>query len=257
MSTTILIDGLTLYALVFCRMGGMLFFNPLMMRSNVPSQVKVALALGLTILLTPSVSAGAAEVSNEYALLFRMLAELLIGVVFGFIFQAFYYMLLFAGDVIDMSFGLSMAKAFDPGTNIQASLSGKLLQIVFVLYFFATDSHLVLIRIMASSYQLIPLGGVVVSTTIARYVMEMFVYAFSLAVRLTLPFVAASFVLEIALGVLMKLIPQINVFVIHFQMKIAFGLLLLFLFAVPLGGAMESFLNQTLMKMQGSLQAFV
>jgi flagellar biosynthetic protein FliR len=256
MSGSILISGLTLYALVFCRMGGMLFFNPLMMRSNIPSQVKVALALGLTVLLTPSVSAGMAEIPNEYALMFKMLSELLIGVVFGFIFQVFYYMLLFAGDVIDMSFGLSMAKAFDPGTNIQASLSGKLLQILFVLYFFATNSHLVMIRIMASSFDLVPLGQVTVSAGMFQYVMEMFVYAFSLAVRLTLPFVAASFVLEIALGVLMKLIPQINVFVIHFQMKIAFGLFLLFLFAVPLGEAMENFLNTMLLQMQGALPIF-
>ena len=255
MNTTLLINGLPLYTLVFCRMGGMLFFNPLLSRSNVPSQVRAGLALGLTLLLTPGLSQGAAELQS-YALVFAVLTELLIGVIFGFLFQLFYYMLVFAGDVIDMSFGLSMAKAFDPGTNIQASLSGKLFQIVFALYFFATDSHLILIRVMASSFELVPLGQVRVSTDIGSYVMKMFVYAFSLAVRLTLPFVAASFVLEISLGILMKLIPQINVFTIHFQVKLLFGIFLLFLFAIPTGNMLEQYLNETLVQMQNALQVF-
>ncbi len=257
MSGSILISGLAMYALVFCRMGGMLFFNPLMMRSNVPAQIKAGLALGLTVLLTPTVAVGAAAISNDFALMFKMLAELLIGIAFGYIFQVFYYLLLFAGDVIDMSFGLSMAKAFDPGTNIQTSLSGKLLQVMFVLYFFVTNSHLVMIRIMVSSFELVPLGQVAFGEAVPQFLMELFVYAFSLAVRLTLPFVAASFVLEISMGVLMKLIPQINVFVIHFQMKVLYGLFLLLLFAYPLGEAMESYLNTMLTNMQTVLQVFI
>ena len=257
MSTTVLITGVTLYALVFCRMGGMIFFNPLFTRANIPAPLRVALVLGTTVLLAPSVADGAAAITNEFGLLFGILSELAIGVVMGYLFQLFFYLLLFAGDVIDMSFGLSMAKAFDPGTNIQSSLSGRILQIFFVLYFFATDSHLVLVRLIVNSYEIIPAGQVHFSSGVWQYLLEAFVFAFSLAVRLTLPFVAASFVLEIALGVLMKLIPQINVFVIHFQMKIMFGMFLMFLFAVPTGTAMESYLNQTLRYMQGALQLFV
>lgn len=235
-----MVDALNVYALVFCRMGGMIFFNPLLQRKNVPPQVRAGLALGLTVLLAPTLNTGAAP--SGLALALAMLAELALGFAFGFVFQVFYYLLFTAGDVIDMGFGLSMAKAFDPGTNLQASFSGNLFQLLFVLYFFATDSHLLLVRVMASSYDLVGVGAAHVGANAAGFLTSLFVTAFSLVLHLAAPFLAASFVLEIAMGVLMKLIPQINVFSINFQMKILLGMALLFLFAGPVSNFLERYI---------------
>jgi flagellar biosynthetic protein FliR len=152
-------------------------------------------------------------------------------------------MLFAAGDIIDMGFGLSMAKAFDPGTSIQTSLSGKLFEMLFVLYFFATDSHLTFIRLTVSSYDVVSIGAVTIGEDVATFIATMFVSAFSLIIKLAAPFMVATFVLEVALGVLMKLSPQINIFSIHFPIKIFLGLLLLFAFAVPVGNFMENYIG--------------
>jgi len=252
MTANLIIDGLSVYILVFSRMGGMLFFNPLLARKNVPSQVRAALALGLTILITPTVPAPAEELT-DLVFIWMLCKELLVGAAFGFVFQIFYYLLFAAGDIIDLGFGMSMAKAFDPGTNIQISLSGNLFQILFVLYLFATNSHLVMIRLMASSYDIVGMGAVTFGADVGSFMFSLFSSAFQLIVQLCLPFLAASFVLEISMGILMKLIPQINVFSIHFQFKILVGLLLLFLFAQPTAAFMEKYISTMLASMKNLL----
>lgn len=234
-------QSLMAYILVFCRMGGMIFFNPLLMRKEVPAAVRAALAAGLTLVIAPNVSEGAPVALENLALVFELSKELFVGILCGFIFQIYYYLLFFIGDVMDTEFGLSMAKVFDPSTSIQMSISGGLLQFIFALYIFATDSHLLLIRIFASSYDVVPLGQLFVGAEAPGFVISQFISVFSLVIRLGLPFIAASVVLQVAMGVLMKLIPQINVFVLNIQMKIFLGLFMMFLFAGPIGVFVENY----------------
>lgn len=250
MTVNAALSNLEVYMLVFARIGGMVLFNPLLSRRNLPGQVKVALILGITVLLTPMVGGALTEGMSTGALMLAMMQELMVGIACGFIFQIFYFLLFTAGDVIDMGFGLSMAKAFDPGTNLQISMSGNLFQLLFVLYLFTTDCHLLLIKIMAASYDLVGPGAVVFGAEAARFVIEVFTTAFSMAMRLALPFVAAAFVLEFSMGILMKLIPQINVFTIHFQFKIIFGFILLFLFATPVNAFMQNYVDVMFVNMQ-------
>lgn len=255
MSVQGVVEGLVVYMLVFARIGGMILFNPLLSRKNIPTQVKLALILGITILLAPGLESTLPANLTDFALIFAMVQELLVGVACGFVFQVFYFLLFTAGDVVDMGFGLSMAKAFDPGTNIQASLSGNLFQLLFILYFFATDCHLVMIRIMAASYDLVGIGAVSFGADVGRFALDLFITAFSLIMRLAVPFIAASFVLEFAMGILMKLIPQINVFSIHFQLKIIFGFCLLFLFAGPTSEFLKQYIDTLMVSMQNVFTA--
>lgn len=243
MSGQILVENLGAYILVFCRMGSMLFFNPLLARKNVLSSVKIALALGLTLVITPTLDTSQMEAFEGLVFLFAMLKEFLVGFAAGLVFQIFYYMLFAAGDIIDMGFGLSMAQAFDPGTSIQTSVSGKLFELLFVLYFFATDSHLTFIRITASSYDIVSMGAVTFGEDVATFISTMFVSAFALIIKLCAPFMVATFVLEVALGVLMKLSPQINIFSIHFPIKILLGVLLLFAFSTPVANFTENYIG--------------
>jgi len=257
MTLQLLVDNLNAYMLVFSRIGGMIFFNPLLSRKNIPTQFRIALVLGITVLITPGLDdSAAAGLTHMLSMLFAMIKELMIGVAFGFIFQIFYYLLFTVGDVVDMGFGLSMAKAFDPGTNLQVSVSGNILQLVFILYFFSVNGHLLLIKIMASSYGIVSMGAASFGAEVGTFVISVFIDVFSLAMRLALPFIAASFVLEIAMGILMKLIPQINVFSIHFQIKILLGFLLLFLFAVPITEFIDSYIYSMFVNLRKLLEVF-
>ncbi|WP_099205305.1 flagellar biosynthetic protein FliR [Scatolibacter rhodanostii] len=250
MTSSVIIESLSTYILVFCRMGGMIFFNPLLSRKNIPSQVKTALVMGITLLITPSLSATAPSEFTDFVFIWTMIKELFVGFAFGTVFQFFYYMLFAAGDIVDMGFGLSMAKAFDPGANIQVSMSGNIFQILFIMYFFVNNCHLILIKLMVSSYDLVNLGAVTFGSSVGSFMMTLFSSVFTLSIQLALPFIAASFILEISMGLLMKLIPQINVFSIHFQFKVVFGILLLFLFAEPTASFINKYINTMFMSMQ-------
>lgn len=244
------IQDVNAFALVFTRIGAMIFFNPLLNRRNIPAQFRVAFVLGLALLVVPNLPADAVREIGGLSLLFAMLKELFTGFCFGCIFQIYYHLLFVAGDMIDMGFGLSMAKAFDPSTNIQTSLSSGFLQLVFIVYFFVTDCHLVFVRLVVSTFDLVGIGAMQFGADIGSFVCTQFVSAFGLIMHLAVPFIAASFILEIGMGVLMKLIPQIDVFSMHFQLKILFGLGLLFLFAVPVTEFIQSYLNEMFVQMQ-------
>jgi len=258
MALQLLVDNIYAYILVFCRVGGIWFLNPLLSRKNIPTQFRIALVLGITVLMTPALDSSAVPqlAANMLSMLFAMIKELLIGVAFGYVFQIFYYLLFTAGDLADLGFGLSMARAFDPGTSLQVSVSGNVLQLLFILYFFAVNGHLLLIKITASSFGIVGMGAVSIGPEVGTYVVSVFLDAFSLAMRLALPFIAASFVLEIAMGILMKLIPQINVFSIHFQIKILFGFILLFLFAVPITEFIDSYTYKMFISLQRLFEVF-
>lgn len=250
---TVQFDGIYTFLMVFVRMIAMLGFNPLMARRNVPRRVVTGFALCLTLLIAPTLPALPELPGLDIAL--GILREVFIGFVCGFIFQIFYYLLFFVGDFMDMQFGLSMAKMFDPGTNIQASISGNILTILFILYFFATDSHLILLKLFASSYQLIPLGVSGLSIDGVKLVIEIFTAAFSLVIHLVLPFAVAEYAVEISMGVLMKLIPQIHVFVINMQTKIFVAFILLILFAAPIASFLDNYIIVMLENIQRALIA--
>lgn len=248
---------LTAYFLVFARMSGLFLINPLFSRKNLPARARVVLVLGMTILLVPGLSLGALEEASYFGLLGGLLQELFVGFCCSFVFQLFYYMLFFAGDLLDVEFGLSMAKVFDPGTSLQMSLSSTMLNIALMLYLFATDSHLILIKLFAATYQVVPIGAGLVTTELSEFFMTLFASVFSLVIRLSLPFVAAMFVSEVSMGVLMKLVPQIHVFVISVQFKILLGLLLMILFASPITAFLDNYMTLMFENMERALYTLI
>lgn len=238
--------NILVYMLVWVRLAGMILFNPMLSRRNVPSVVRNGLVLLLCLLLAPMQSAETMARVYEmsgfgYAL--AIVFELVIGIVYGFVFQLFYYMLFFVGDLLDTDIGLSMARSFDPGTNIQAAFSSSLITLMFSLYIFATNSHLALIRVFAQSFDAISVGSFTLNAGVVEFILQLFTAVFLLALRLWAPFLVAEFVLQVSMGILMKFIPQISVFVINFQLRILLGVLLLFLFAPFIGQFIDNYIT--------------
>lgn len=241
---TEIVVSLNLFLLVFARLGAMIFPSPVFGRKNVPMRIRAGLVLALTLLLVPVLNVGAVSALSGFDMVEGLVREILLGLIVGFVFQIFFFMIFVAGDMLDTVFGLAMGKVMDPGGGVQVSVLGQFLNVFFFLYFFATGSHRLMIKLFAYSFELIPAGAAAVSMEKAGpFVLALFHSVFVLAIRLTLPFVAAEFVLEAAMGVLMKLIPQIHIFVINLQVKIIAGILLMMLFAVPMGQFIDRYIG--------------
>lgn len=251
---SILIDNLYVYLLVFVRIGGIIAFNPIMSRRNIPAMMRVALIFFSTICIAPSAMLSENFSVSTISLVVSVGRELFVGFVLAFVFSFFYYMLFAASDILDMQIGFSMAKVMDPNTNVQTAVTGSLLNFFFIAYLFATNTHLLLIRIMVFSYELIPVGAEsIVIDQLPQFMFELFESAFMLAMRLTFPFIAVEFIIEMCLGIMMKLIPQIHVFVINMQIKILLAIVMLYLLSGPIAGFFDNYIALMFDNMQNAL----
>lgn len=254
----IVIENSYMYMLVFVRLAAIIIFNPIFSRNNIPTMLKTGLIMGATILLTPVIPIPEGYDNNAMDLILCIIREIAVGWLLGYVLNIFFYMLSFVGDALDMQFGLSMAKVMDPGTGIESAFSGNLINLIFMVYIFITNSHLALIQIVVSSYELIPAGAANINISSAvEFGIDIFTTAFSLAVRLAFPFIAVEIVLEIGMGILMKLIPQIHIFVINMQFKILAAIIMLLIMAKPITVFIENYIIIMLENLKNALTSAV
>ncbi|MDR0918449.1 MAG: flagellar biosynthetic protein FliR [Oscillospiraceae bacterium] len=247
------INNFFVYFLVFVRMIGILGFNPIFNQRSIPAMARTGLAVAVTVLLAPTVPLPEEDFSGilYFVALFK---ELLIGFILAHVCMMFYYLLMAMGEILDMQIGLSMAKVMDPATNIQMGVTDKLLNFLFITMFFVTNCHLMMFRLIFTSYEAVPIGvGGIDFSEIGSYGIEIFIDTFAMALKIAVPIVLAEFLLEIGLGILMKLIPAIHIFVINLQMKISLGIILLFVLASPISEFIDKYLVNMFNAMRSSL----
>ena len=225
---------LYLFELIFMRMSGFLLFNPLLGRSNLPAIVKTGMALVLSILVFGTAGTGVPQPDTLVELAFRLLLELGIGLVLGFVMRVVFSVVQIGGEVIDTQMGMTMAQIYDASSQANLSVTASLLNILLILDFFAENGHYTLMRLLTTSGELVPYGAAALGDGVYAYVIELFLACMLLAVKLAMPILAAELLGEVGMGVLMKAIPQINAFVINIELKVIIGLLLFFLLLTPI-----------------------
>lgn len=245
-----IVSSTIVYGLVFTRLITSIALNPIFSRRNMPMMVRLGFVMVLTLLIAPLVDTQGITQLSEMRFILYLFKEALIGFVFGYLTLLFQFMLFFVGDLLDYHFGLSMAKIFDPSTTMQVSSVGNYLQVIFVVMFFVSGAHLHLIRLLVMSFEYMPLFEGVHVLAISSYVLDAFLDVFMIALKLALPFVFVQFVLEMAMGVLMKLIPQIHVFVINIQLKILVGIILLIVMLQPITHFIDEYVGNMIKAIQ-------
>ncbi len=208
-------------------MTGVIFFNPIFGRPSIPAMVKIGLSLGIAFNIAYGLTGTYVTDYTTIDLLIAMLREFAIGYAMGFIMQLFLAVFHIGGELMDLQMGFSMAQMYDPSTNSQVSVTGNFLTIMYVMLFFITNSHLTLMAIAAKSYSVVPIGLGGVSSKIGVYIIELFGYILVYAIQLSLPIVVTEILVEVAVGILMRVVPNINVFVVNMQLKVMVGMLVL------------------------------
>ncbi|MGB5824025.1 MAG: flagellar biosynthetic protein FliR [Proteocatella sp.] len=244
---------LILWTLIMVRCTGVILLNPILGRRNVPGIVKSGFILALSLLVFTYDKKLSIEVAGflEYALL--LLKELAVGYIIGYVTQLFMYICIYAGGIIDFQMGLSMATIYDAQSNSSIPITGTVFNTLFVLIFFAVDGHLALIKLFMQSSEIIPYGQVVINAGIAPVILKIFIGCTVLAVKLAFPIIAIEFLTEMGVGILMKAIPQINVFVVNIQAKIIIGFIVLIFMFSP----MASFVNNAVVAMIDTLREVI
>jgi flagellar biosynthetic protein FliR len=127
-----------------------------------------------------------------------------------------------------MQMGLSMASMYDPATRANVTVTGNVLTSMYVLIFFVSNAHLALFSVVIQSFQILPLGIGNVSDRVGVYIIELMYYIFIYAIQVAIPIIVTELISEFAVGILMRLVPNINVFVINIQIKVMIGFVVIF-----------------------------
>lgn len=244
---------LSLFSLIMMRMSGFILLNPLLGRREIPMQVKGGFIFVLTIM---AYSLSVENLPPAYSMIefgFLLIKEFAVGFVIGYVMELFFFAITFGGYVIDFQLGLTMATVYDPQSNSQVAVTGSILQTWFVLLFFAVDGHLALMKILVTSAEVLPYGTVMITQGAGPRVLEIFLSCVELGMRLALPILAAEFLVEVGVGIMNKVVPQISIFVINIQLKIIVGIGLLIIMFSSFGEHLNRILTQMMKAVQGIL----
>lgn len=240
---------LTLFLFVTARMSGFILFNPILGRTNITASFRTGMVLVLSIFVTSVSEQQPADPSNMVEFMVLMLLEIAIGFLLGMAVNFFFYIPSLAGSMIDTQMGMTMNQMYDPGASANLSVTGQLLNTLMLLLFFAGGGHLTLLRLFITSEQIVPYGQVSIGLPAYHLLLELFVECTVLGVKLCMPILVAELISQVGMGVLMKVIPQINVFAINIELKVIVGLALLLVLIIPF----SEFLLQAEMTMLNSL----
>jgi len=217
------------YLLVFSRVGAMMMLLPGVGTMGVPARVRLVLALAISFALTPTVQGQYPAVAPQTALSLVILIgqEITAGVLVGAMAAVIMSALQVAGFLIASQIGLAYAQTLDPTQNTQGAVVGNFLTMLGTVMIFATDLHHLAIGAVAGSYRMLPPGAALPTGDMAQLVIRLVSSSFALGFQLAAPFLVFGFAIYAALGVLAKLMPQLQIFFVAVPINILCGFVIM------------------------------
>lgn len=214
------------FALSFMRIAALLLAAPLFGARTVPMQMRTGLALVVALMVQPLLPPPPEMSLLSFTMALAMLRELVIGAVAGFVLQMVFAALAIAGEMVALGMGLGFASLVDPDSGVQVPVVGQLFVVLSTLFFLALDGHLVLLSFLVLSFSELPLASGIRFedfAALADWGSVMFGYA----VLIALPAVGSLLLANVAMGVVTRAAPQLNIFAVGFPMTLMLGFLVL------------------------------
>jgi flagellar biosynthetic protein FliR len=239
------------FILMFARIGTMVMLLPGLGELSIPSRVRLTIALVLTLILFPLHRAAFTVDLKAFGPILILLGqEILVGAVLGLTARLTISALQTAGAVIAQQLGLGFVTEIDPTQNQQGAIVGNFLTVLGLTLIFATDLHHYIIAALHDSYTLFRPGEVPLIGDVAALVVRTSASAFRIGIQLAGPFLVFGLLFNLALGVLSRLMPQMQVFFVGVPLSILVGFLILLL---VIGMMMSTFLGY----LEGTLHELV
>jgi flagellar biosynthetic protein FliR len=233
---------LLVYMLVFARTGAMIMLLPAIGDSTVPPKVRLALALAISFALTPAVAHFYPAIATGDMMRLGMLLaeEVTAGLLVGAMARIIMSTLHVAGYVIATQTGLAYSQAINPSFGGESPTIGNFITMLGTVMIFATNLHHLAIAAIAGSYTLIPPGGALPTADMAQLTINLVSGSFALGLQLAAPFIVFSFAISAAIGLLARLMPQVQVFFVAMPVNMLMGF---FVMMLLLGSMMTLFLH--------------
>ena len=233
MNFTFALEQFELFVLILIRLASFVFAAPFFNMANVPRKVKAGFALCLTVLVYSLFPDMTVEYNGmiDYAII--VVEEMIVGILLGAVTSFCVQIIMFAGKIIDMDIGISMAQLYDPTTRMQVGIMGNFYYYMMMLLLIISGMHQYLVAAIVETYKF----GAGIYTAIISFMSDFFVIGF----RIALPVFSAILMLNCVLAILAKVSPQMNMFVVGMQLKIFVGIFVI-LFTISMLPSVSDFI---------------
>lgn len=231
--------------LTIIRVSLIVFLLPFFGAGAIPNSVKAAFCLVLSLAIWPRLSfPGNLLPMDALGLILMIAGELVLGLVLDIIVNFLFSAVMTGGHMVGFSMGFSMMSVLDPMTGSSDSVTAQLLNQCTILIFLSMNGHLFLLTSLAQSFQLVPPGALFITPALADSVLTFSGELFILAVKISAPVIAALFLVDLALALVSRAAPQMNVIQIGFPVKITVGFLFMTLTLAALAHYVADFIGE-------------
>jgi flagellar biosynthetic protein FliR len=216
-----------LLLMTFMRVSGFIFTAPVFGSQFIPRVVKVWMAVLIALALTPMVDFSNLPPIGSLAYFVLAGREVLIGILIGFICNFFLHGVEFAGHILGLQMGFAASTLFDPLSRNDVSVVGRFKGLLAITLFLVMNGHHIILASFSSSYHAVAPSAWKLGPGGAAELITATAHIFVVAVRVAIPTLSAIFMVQIGIAMLAKTMPQMNIFVVGFPLKIAVGLTVL------------------------------
>jgi len=207
------------FILLFFRFAALFLATPIFSHQNIPLTMKAAMAFFFSIVFYPSMPPLTIEI-NIATIVIAILSEFMFGLAIGIVLLLAYNVITFAGGQISFMMGFSMASAIDPQSGVSMPIISQFLSLMGIMILLALNMHHWLLLFINDSLSAVPLGGFLMSKDLFTYIIHATSNMFVVGFMIAFPIIALSWLADVIFGMLMKTMPQFNLLVIGFPIKI-------------------------------------
>ncbi|MBI9085907.1 MAG: flagellar type III secretion system protein FliR [Desulfobacterales bacterium] len=251
---TISLAQLQLFLFVFVRVAAILMTLPVFSGNAVPTQFKIGMAMAVSMVLFPLLPPMAAPAAaGPVALALGLFREVALGAAIGLAVKIFFAGVQLAGQTVGYQMGMAIANVMDPATSVQVPILAQFNNLIAVLIFLIINAHHWFIRALAESFGRIPLAGFNMGPAFFDHLIRLSSEMFVVAVKVGAPVIVALLLTSVALGLVARTVPQMNIFMVAMPLKIIIGLVFMGI-CLP---HMVSFLRQLFHHLYNSVLAIM
>ncbi|MYL45977.1 flagellar type III secretion system protein FliR [Virgibacillus halodenitrificans] len=224
------VNSIPVFLLILVRVSAFFVTLPLFSYRTIPGHFKIGFSFFLSLIIFYTVDVTVIEIDGTYILL--VLKEAMVGLLVGLIAYILLSAIQIAGGFIDFQMGFAIANVVDPQTGAQSPLMGQYFYIIALLFLLSVNGHHLLIDGIYNSYQFISIDAFIPfqNGSIADFVIDTFNKMFLIAFQMAIPIVGCLFLVDVALGIIARTVPQLNVFVVGLPLKILVSFMVIFIF---------------------------
>lgn len=219
------LNDLIIVMLIFFRVSGIIFGAPVFGSLNVPAIAKIGLSMFLSFMIIPIYHTDKVFSTNVISLAIIILREVGLGFLIGFFARLIFSAVQFGGQLIGVQMGLGIVSVMDPQTQQQISIISQFKYLIAILLFLSFDGHLWFLKAVFKSFETIEIGQFFVSKGVMQLTIKMIGDMFVLGIKVAAPLIGLILCFDTLLGVFARTVPQMNVLILGFPLKIGAGLL--------------------------------